>query len=116
MTKLLTHDCVRLVREAGYAVYTVEHLRACRWLLTVTSTSGGAKILILIKEGVLVTTSDVQDLASFVQVRNVQYGILLACNGSFSPTAHHTCTDLNDHLLLCTALPHADQFVQNYKV
>jgi hypothetical protein len=115
MTKLLTRDCVRLVREAGYAVDTVEHLRACRWLLTVTSTRGGAKILILIEERVLVTASDVQDLASVAQVRNVQYGILLACNGSFSPTAHHTCTDLNDHLLLCTALPHADQFVQNHK-
>src|SRR3954469_23470404 len=100
MIKLLTRDCVRLVREAGYAVDTVEHLRACRWLLTVTSTPGGAKILILVKEGVLVTTSDVQDLASVAQVRNVPYGILLACNGTFSPTAHHLCTDLNDQLLL----------------
>lgn len=114
MTKLLTRDCVRMVREAGYAVDTVEHLRACRWLLTVTSTPGGAKILILVKEGVLVTTSDVQDLARFVQVRNVQCGILLTYNGTFSRTAHHTCTDLNNHLLLCTALPHADQLVQNH--
>src|SRR5215212_7953504 len=115
MTKLVTRDCVHLVREAGYAVDTVEHLRANRWLLTVTGTSRDAKILILIQERVLVTASDVQDLTSFIQVRHVRYGILLAINGTFSPNAHLTCIELHDQLLLCTELPRADQFVYNHQ-
>ena len=115
MTKLTTRDCVRIVREAGYTVESVEHLRAYRWLLTVTTPSAGAKRLIMIQERVLVSASDVQDLATFIQVRTVQYGILLAHKGTFSPIAYLTHTELNDQLLLCTELPTADQFEHDHQ-
>ncbi len=78
MAALSTQAVVQAARQAGYQVALVERLRANRWLLTLTDTTGATVVLL-------------------VQARR-----------RFSPEAQRTLLELADHRLqLCTLLPPA---------
>lgn len=106
MPQLTARELIRMVRQAGYSVQTIEHLRTNRWLLIVRDAQIGV-IALFVQSRALVTAADVQDLAEIVRVRGLQRGILLAYGGIFSATAQRTCTELDHRLQLCTTLPPA---------
>src|SRR5262245_41562422 len=107
MAALSPQVVVQAVRQAGYQVGLVEHLRANRWLLTLTDTTG-ATVVLLVQARPLIVAADVLDLAEIVRVRRPAHGILWAYTGHFSPDAQRTLMELADHRLqICTRLPPA---------
>lgn len=108
MNRATTQSLVQEAQRAGYQVLSAEQLRQNRWLLQLLD-GHGASMLLMVQARPLVGASDVQDLAELVRLRRPRHGILLAYQGSFSPTAQRTLTELGNHRLrLCTALPQAD--------
>jgi len=107
MAALSTQAVVQAARQAGYQVGMVEHLRANRWLLTLTDTTG-ATVVLLVQARPLIIAADVLDLAEIVRVRRPARGLLWAYAGRLSPDAQRTLIELADHRLqLCTLLPPA---------
>jgi hypothetical protein len=107
MAALSPQIVVQAARQAGYQVGLVEHLRANRWLLTLTDTTG-ATVVLLVQARPLIVAADVLDLAEIVRVRRPARGILWAYAGHFSPDAQRTLIELTDHRLqIWTRLPPA---------
>ncbi|HJZ47292.1 MAG TPA: hypothetical protein VKE41_09010 [Roseiflexaceae bacterium] len=104
-----TRDLIQMAQAAGYQIVTTQQLRANRWLLTL-SDSTGATTLALIQARPLISAADVQDLAELARLRRPAYAVLLAYGGTFSPAAQRTLAELgDDQLRLCTSLPPAAQ-------
>src|SRR5262245_8837730 len=104
-----TRDLIQMAQAAGYQIVATEQLRANRWLLTL-SDSTGATTLALIQARPLISAADVQDLAELARLRQPAYAVLLAYGGTFSPAAQRTLAELgHDQLRLCTSLPPAAQ-------
>ena len=107
MVRPSTRSVEQMAQDAGYQVVAAEQLRANRWLLTLTDSSEQVT-LVLVQARPLVGSSDVQDLAEFVQLRRPGSAILLALGGAFSASALRTCAELGDRRMqLCTAMPSA---------
>lgn len=107
MAKPSTRELVEMARKAGYHVDEVEQLRPNRWLLTLTDGTG-ARVMLMIQARPLIGSSDVQDLAEIMRLRQAAGAILLAYGGDFTPAAQRTLTELGDaRLRLCTTLPPA---------
>jgi hypothetical protein len=102
-----TRDLVQMAQAAGYQIAAVQQLRANRWLLML-SDSSGATTLALIQARPLISAADVQDLAELARLRRPTRAVLLGYGGTFSPAAQRTLAELGDERLrLCTALPPA---------
>ena len=100
-----TRDLVQMAQAAGYQVAATQQLRANRWLLMLTDTTG-ATTLTLIQARPLISAADVQDLAELMRLRRPTRAVLLAYGGVFSPAAQRTLAEMrDDRLRLCTALP-----------
>ena len=100
-------DLINIARDAGYNVVGVEHPRSTRWLLTLRD-GAGMLILLIVQTRPLISAADIQDLDELVRVRRMHRGLFWAYDGTFSPGAYRTCTELGAaRLTLCTFLPQA---------
>ncbi len=100
-----TAELTRQARAAGYTVVRIEQLRTNRWLLTLTDAQG-APLLVLAQQRPLICAADVQDLADTLSLHRCPTGILLALDGTFSPEARRTATELQrQSIQLCNTLP-----------
>ena len=109
MAKPATRDLVSMARQAGYQVVQAEQLRPNRWLLILVD-AVERRLAVLVQARPLISAADVLDLADIVRLRQLHSGVLLAYEGSFSPTAQSTHRELADsRLRLCTALPPASK-------
>jgi hypothetical protein len=98
-----------MARQAGYQVADAEQLRPNRWLL-ILADAVGRRLALLVQARPLISSADVLDLADIVRLRQLHSGVLLAYEGSFSPTAQRTHQELADsRLRLCTTLPLASK-------
>jgi hypothetical protein len=109
MAKPAIRDFIHMARQAGYQVADAEQLRPNRWLL-ILADAVGRRLALLVQARPLISSADVLDLADIVRLRQLHSGVLLAYEGSFSPTAQRTHQELADsRLRLCTALPLASK-------
>ena len=107
MVSTTSKQVIALAREAGYEVIHIEQMRPNRWILLLRDDLG-VNNTVLVQQRPLVSSSDVQDLAELLRLRNAKEGILLALGGSFSAAAHNTAWELRGtRILLCTHLPEA---------
>jgi hypothetical protein len=105
LTRPTAHDLVRLARQAGYQVQSIEQLRPNRWLLMLIEPPN-TQVVLFVQVRPLVSSRDVQDLAQLAGAPAQRRGILLAYQGTFTSDARRTALELSDaHLHLCTTLP-----------
>jgi hypothetical protein len=89
MAKPAIRDFIHMARQAGYQVADAEQLRPNRWLL-ILADAVGRRLALLVQARPLISSADVLDLADIVRLRQLHSGVLLAYEGSFSPTAQRT--------------------------